>query len=104
MRLGRIILASLTALAAYSYANPASQPVQATTPDALPRLLQAVAPLFAAAADAQPQTRGDETNPPAILPLEALTATLYGSSLILLASFVAVDLFSRRHQRTLLRL
>jgi hypothetical protein len=104
MRLGRIILASLTALAAYSYANNAWQSVHAAAPDSFPRLLQAVAPLLIAAGDLSSTTQNYETNLSAILPLEALTSTLYGSSLVLLASFVAVDLLSRRHQRTLLRI
>jgi hypothetical protein len=104
MRLGRIILASLTALAAYSYATDASQSVHASAPDSFPRLLHAVAPLFAAAGDLASQTRNYETNPSAILSLEALTATIYGSSLVLLASLIAIDLLSRRHQRALLRI
>lgn len=104
MRLGRIILASLTALAAYSYANNASPSVHVAAPDAFPRLLQAVAPFLAAAGDLSSTTQIYETNPSAVLPLEALTSTLYGSSLILLASFAAVDLLSRRHQRQLLRI
>ena len=104
MRLGRIILASLTALAAYSYATNASQSVHAAAPDSFPRLLQAVAPFLAAVGDSSATTQNYETNPSAILPLEALTATIYGSSLALLASFIAIDLFSRRHQRALLRI
>lgn len=104
MRLGRIILASLTALAAYSCAINASQSVHAPAPDSFPRLLQAVAPLLAAAGDLSSPTQNYETNPSAMLPLEALTATPYGSSLVLLASFMAVDLGSRRHQRPLLRI
>jgi hypothetical protein len=104
MRLGRIILASLTALAAYSCAINASQSVRVAAPDAFPRLLQAVAPLLAAAGDLSSTTRNYETNPSATLPLEALTSTLYGSSLVLLGSLVAIDLLSRRHQRTLLRI
>jgi hypothetical protein len=104
MRLGRIILASLTALAAYSYATDASQSVHTAAPDSFPRLLQAVAPLLAAAGDLSSTAQNYRTNPSAILPLEALTATIYGSSLVLLASFIAVDLLSRRHQRSLLRL
>jgi hypothetical protein len=107
MRLGRIILASLTALAAYSYANSASQSMHPATADSLRadslRLLQYVAPLLAAAGDLSSQSHVDETDPTAILPLQELNHTPYGSSLILLASFVAVDLVSRRHQRTLLR-
>lgn len=103
MRLGRIILASLTALAAYSYANIAAQPTHATATDSL-RLLQYVAPLLAAAGELSSQTHSDKTNPTAILPLQALTATLYGSSLVLLASFIAIDLNRRRHLRTLLRI
>jgi hypothetical protein len=82
VRLGRLILASLTALAACSYANSASQPLQPNAYDSL-RLLQYVAPLLAAAGDLSTQTRADETNPTAILPLEALNTTPYGSSLIL---------------------
>jgi hypothetical protein len=104
MRLGRIILASLTALAAYSFANSASQSIQAPAPDSFPRLLQAVAPLFVVAGDLSSATQNYDTNPSAVLPLEALSATLYGSSLVLLASIVAVDLRSRRHQRASLRL
>jgi hypothetical protein len=103
VRLGRLILASLTALAAYSYANNASQHVDSTASDSL-RLLQYVAPLLAAAADLSSHTHAEESNPSAILPLEALSSTLYGGSLVLLASFVAVDVFRRRHQRTLLRI
>jgi len=104
MRLGRIILASLTALCAYSYANSGSAPIHPPAPDSFPRLLQAVAPLLVAAGEFASPSHGDEASPSAVLPLEALTLTPYGSSLVLLASFFAIDLYSRRHQRTLLRL
>jgi hypothetical protein len=89
-------------LAAYSYANNAS-PAPSAAYDSL-RLLQYVAPLFAAAGDLSSQSHADETSRSAILPLEALCTTSYASSLVLLASFVAVDLYRRRHQRTLLRI
>jgi hypothetical protein len=104
MRLGRIILASLTALVAYSYANGGPASIHPSAPDSFPRLLQAVAPLLAAAGDLSSATQNYETNPSAILPLKALSSTLFGSSLVLLASFIAIDLYARRHQRTLLRL
>jgi hypothetical protein len=100
MRFGRILLASLTALAAYSYAQ--------TTPvvrqyDAFPRFLQAVAPLFAGASEASVNPPIAKTDAHAWLALDALTATPLAGSLILVASAVAIDLLSRRHQRTLLR-
>jgi hypothetical protein len=104
MRLGRIILASLTALVACSYANGGTASLHSPAPDSFPRLLQMVAPLLAASVDLAPAAHGDEPGRSAVLPLEALTLTPYGSSLVLLSSLVAIDLYSRRHQRTLLRL
>ncbi|MGH9559709.1 MAG: hypothetical protein ACRD30_10750 [Bryobacteraceae bacterium] len=99
MRLGRLILASFTALAAYSYAQVAApvsglrRPVSAH--ESL-RILQAVVPLFASVAEAAPVAPA--VHPPAhsVFALEALASTL-------IASFAAVDLVSRRHHRSLLR-
>jgi|SRR5579872_6337122 len=100
MRFGRILLASLTALAAYSYAQ--STPALRQH-DAFPRLFQAVVPLFAAVADSS--IHAPTAHPPAqaSLALDALTSTPLGGSLILLASFNAIDLSTRRHDRQLLR-
>lgn len=100
MRFGRIVLVSLTALAAYSYAQSAPDLRQH---DAFPRLFQAVVPLFVAAADSAIHV--PVTRPPAqaVLSLDALSLTPLAGSLILLASFIAFDLAGRRHQRPLLR-
>jgi hypothetical protein len=101
VRFGRIILASLTALAAYSYACEA-QSVHATAV-AFPRLLQSVMPMLVAAESASPAPAAPASNP-AIFTIEALTATSMSGSICLLASLIAVDLYRRRHQRAFLRL
>ncbi len=100
MRFGRILLASLTALAAYSYTQTAPVVRQH---DAFPRFLQAVAPLFAAASEVSDHAPIAKTDAHAWLTLDALTATPLAGSLILVASLIAIDIQSRRHQRTLLR-
>jgi len=103
MRFGRIILASLTALAAYSYACEA-QALQANASGSFPRLLQFTVPLFVAASEsASPAPAAPAANH-AVFTIEALTATPLGGSICLLASFIAVDLYRRRHQRALLRI
>ena len=93
MRLGRLILASFTALAAYSYAQAAPRPVSAH--ESL-RILQSVVPLFASMADSAPTVPAVKPPTHAVFTLEALTAAL-------IASFAAVNLLLRRHQRSLLR-
>src|SRR5262249_56452808 len=100
MRFGRILLASLTALAAYSYTQATPMVRQH---DAFPRLFHVVVPLFAAVADSAVNAPIAKTPAQAVLALDALTATPLAGSLILLASFLAVDLLNRRHQRSLLR-
>jgi hypothetical protein len=100
MRFGRLLLASLTALAAYSFAQTAPAAGQH---ESFPRLLQAVVPLLVAAAESGSSTPVLKTPAHAILTLGALTLTPLGGSLALLASLIAIDLGNRRHQRTLLR-
>jgi hypothetical protein len=100
MRFGRILLASLTALAAYSYTQSMAD---VRTHDAFPRLLQAVVPLFVAASESVSSAPAAKTPAHAVLALDALSETSFAGSLILVASALAVDLSSRRHQRTLLR-
>ncbi len=99
MRFGRILLASLTALAAYSYAQ--QTPVVRQN-DVFPRLFHVVVPIFAAAAEsvAAPIAKAA---PQTLFALQALKATPLAGSLVLLASFIAVDLVLRRHQRQFLR-
>jgi hypothetical protein len=100
VRFGRIILAGLaplvglSAIAAHmlAFAPHSEAAPQVTSADALPRLLQAVLPLFAAAESA---TAAPLPNPVQHAPLIL--------SLWLLASLAAVDLLERRHIRTLLR-
>src|ERR1051325_5473017 len=99
MRFGRILLASLTALAAYSYTQSAPAPQH----DSFPRLFHAVVPIFAAIADSSSAAPTAKAPPQAVLALDALTATPLAGSLVLVASSTAVDLLNRRHQRTLLR-
>lgn len=103
MRLGRIILASLAALAAYSYAQGAAELPRVIASDSLPRLLQAVVPLLASAAESIAPAHIEKSAPHAVFELNALTATALGGSLCLVASATAVDLLARRHQRALLR-
>src|SRR5262245_49826721 len=98
MRLGRLLLASLTALAAYSY----TQAAPVVRHETLPSLLQAVVPLFAAATEATTSAPVAHSTQ-AILDLSALTATPLAGSIVLLASFIAINLAMRRHQRSLLR-
>src|SRR5215469_2080626 len=100
MRFGRILLASLTALAAYSYTQYAPS---ARQHESYPRLFQAVVPLFAAVADSSANTTIEKAPPQSLLALDVLTQTPLAGSIILLASFVAIDLVTRRHQRSLLR-
>src|SRR5947209_1520220 len=99
MRFGRILLASLTALAAYSYAQQAP----AAHYESLPRLLNAVVPIFAAAVDSQTAAPMAKSPAHAILALDVLNTTPRAGSLILLSSSSAVDLLTRRHQRQSLR-
>jgi hypothetical protein len=102
MRLGRIILASLTALAAsYSYAQTLPSPVAAS--ESLPRILQAVVPLFVTASEASSAAPVEFPPPQAVLKLGALAGTGLGGSLFLVSSLSAVNLATRRHQRALLR-
>jgi hypothetical protein len=103
MRLGRIILASLTALAAYSYAQGAAASPQTFTADSLPRLLQSVVPLLACAADSVSPAHLEKSSPHIVFDLSALSATPLCGSLCLMASVYAVNLLARRHQRALLR-
>ena len=97
MRFGRLLLASLTALAAYSYtqATPELRHYES-------RLLQLVVPIFVAAEQsvATPIAKAPAQS---VLALEALSETLLAGSLILVASILAVHLHQRKHQRTLLR-
>jgi len=104
MRFGRLILASLTALAAYSYAQdvPMSmRPMSAS--DSLPSLLHAAVPLLAFAGESSAAAPVVNSTAYPVFTLEALTPTPLGGSICLLASSVAVNLLIRRHQRTLLR-
>ncbi len=100
MRFGRILLASLTALAAYSYTQQAPELRHA---EAFPKLFHVVVPLFAAVADATTTAPVAKTPAQAILALEALTTTPLAGSIILLASFIAIDLSLRRHHKQSLR-
>jgi hypothetical protein len=100
MRLGRLLLASLTALAAYSYAQAAPQPANAH--ESL-RILQVVVPMLAHAADSVSPAPVVKSAPHSIFLLDALKATPLSGSLFLLASLIAIDLITRRSHRTLLR-
>ena len=103
MRLGRIILASLTALAAYSYAQARIDVPRPVAADSMPRLLHAVLPLLACAVESISPSHAETSSPRASLPLSALNLTPLGGSLCLVASVFTIDLLARRHQRTLLR-
>ncbi|HML17123.1 MAG TPA: hypothetical protein VK419_08860 [Bryobacteraceae bacterium] len=103
MRLGRIILASLTALVAYSYAQGVAESPRAIASDSLPRLLHAAAPLLACAAESIAPAHPKTSAPQAVFGLDALTATPLGGSLCLVASAFAINHLARRHQRALLR-
>jgi hypothetical protein len=98
VRFGRLILASLTAFAAYSYAQSAPQP--ASSHESL-RLFQAVVPLLVHAVDSASAAPVVQSATHAVLGLEALTSTGFAGSLCLIA--LAFDLRARRHQRTFLR-
>jgi hypothetical protein len=101
MRLGRIILASLTALAAsYSYAQTLPRPVAQS--ESL-RLLQAVTPLFVSVGDSASVAPADSSTSHVVFTLAALVGTPLVGSLCLVSSFAAVNLSARRHQRILLR-
>ncbi len=102
MRFGRIILASLTALAAsYSFAQTMPRPVAAS--ESLPRLLQIVMPMFVSAAESTSATPSVASASHAEFALAALVRTPLSGSLCLVSSLAAVDLGQRRHQRALLR-
>jgi len=100
VRLGRLILASLTALAAYSYAQAAPRPASAH--DSL-RVLQAVVPLLAHAADSISTAPAPNAPAHAVFTLDALRSTPLAGSLFLLASLIAIDLIARRHTPKSLR-
>ena len=104
MRFGRIILASLTALVACSYAQGApSSAGEVTRTDSLPRLLHTVVPLLVSAAESVSPAPVARSAVHAVLALEALAATPLAGALYLVASLLAVNVLLRRHQRTLLR-
>lgn len=103
MRFGQLILAGLTALAAYSYAQEIPLSARTTASDSLPRLLHATVPLLAFATEASAAAPASSSSAWSVFTLEALTPTPLGGSICLLASSVAVDFNVRRHQRTLLR-
>jgi hypothetical protein len=100
MRFGRILLASLTALAAYSYTQTAPALRQH---DSFPRLFQAVVPLFVAATESSASAPVLKTPLQSVLALEALSVTPLGGSLVLVASSTALDLSQRCHRRIQLR-
>ena len=99
MRFGRFILASLTAFAAYSYAQ--SAPRAESVHQSL-RLLQAVVPILVHA-EAAVSAPAAPAPAQAVLALGALHSTPLSGSIFLVASILAIHLFSRRHQKTLLR-
>ena len=104
MRFGRIIVASLTALVACSYAQGApSNAGQVTRTDSLPRLLHTVVPLLVCAAESVSPAPVARSAAHAVLTLEALAATPLSGALYLVASLFAVNVLLRRHQRALLR-
>ena len=104
MRFGRIILASLTALVACSYAQGApSSAGEVTRTDSLPRLLHTVVPMLVGAADSVSPAPIARSAAQALLTLEALAATPLSGALYLVASLFAVNVILRRHQRALLR-
>ena len=100
MRFGRLLLASLTALAAYSYTQ---QTAVVRQHDHYPRLLHVVVPFLAAAADSSTAASVTHGDPQSFLALEALNTTPLSGSLVLLASTTTIDLETRRHQRESLR-
>jgi len=99
MRLGRLLLAGLTALAAYSYAQSAPQP---DVHQSL-RLLQVVVPILVHAADSVAAAPVLPHAAHAVFSIDALAATPLCGSLCLVASLFAMNALARRHQRSLLR-
>jgi hypothetical protein len=99
MRFGRLLLAGLTALAAYSYAQTAPKPAAHESF----RLFQAVVPLLAHAADSISSAPVIQSTAHAVFSLDALAATPLCGSLFLVASLFAINLLLRRHPRNLLR-
>jgi hypothetical protein len=96
MRFGRLLLAGLTALAAYSYAQSVPHP---DAPQSL-RLLQAVVPILIHAADSVSSAPVLPAAARAVFSLDALAATPLCGSLFLLASLYAA---LRRQPPSLLR-
>lgn len=99
VRFGRLILASLTAFAAYSYAQ--SAPRAENVHQSL-RLLQAVVPILVHA-EATVTAPATPTPAHAVLALGALQSTPLAGSIFLVSSILAIHLSRRRHQKTLLR-
>jgi hypothetical protein len=103
VRLGRIILASLATLAAYSYAQSVAESPCSVAADSLPRLFHSVVPLLASAVDSIAPAHVEKSSPHAVFALDALTATPLCGSICLVASATAINILARRHQRALLR-
>ena len=61
-------------------------------------------PLFVAAAESATPAPAPSTPSHAFFDVGALSATPLAGSICLVASLIAIDLFTRRHQRALLRL
>jgi len=108
MRAGLAPLVGLSALAAAMVTGlgPTTAVSRSTSPSALPYLFHPVVTLLLSAAhDVAISTSAptQKTTPRAAFSLEAISSTPLGSALYLVAAVVAIDLISRRHQRTLLR-
>jgi hypothetical protein len=87
MRLGRLLLAGLTALAAYSYAQAAPAPgVHQSL-----RILQAVVPILVHAADSVSSAPVIPAAAHTVFSLDALALTALCGSLFLLASVYAMS-------------
>lgn len=99
MRFGRLLLAGLTALAAYSYAQSAPPPDAHSSL----RVLQAVVPMLVHAAETVAAAPAVPHDAHTLFSLDALSATAFGGSLCLLASLSAIPFLRGRPQRTLLR-
>ena len=99
MRFGQLLLAGLTALAAYSYAQSLPHP---DAPPSL-RVWQAVVPILVHAADSVSSAPAVHQTAHAFFALDALAATPLSGSLVLVASVLASNAIERRHQRSLLR-
>ncbi|HLH39208.1 MAG TPA: hypothetical protein VKX39_08685 [Bryobacteraceae bacterium] len=99
MRLGRLLLAGLTALAAYCCAQTAPPP------DAhhAMRVWRAVVPILVHAAEAVSSAPAVTYAAHSFLALKALAAARLSGSLVLVASLAAVNRIERQHQRSLLR-